>query len=68
MNLWLVSQRNLRCSIHSTRSCALLCQLALLPPPFLYVNPQAGSVRAQKTGTPAGPDVMIPVGGNVFFG
>lgn len=31
---------------------------------FLY----AGSVRAQKTGTPAGPDVMNPMGGNVLFG
>lgn len=68
MNLWLVSQRNLRCSIHSTRSCALLCQLTLLLPPSLDGNPRAGSVRAQETGTPAGPDVMDPMGGNVCFG
>lgn len=31
-------------------------------------KPWAGSVRAQKTRTPTGPDVMNPTAENVFFG
>lgn len=67
MNLWLISQRNLRCSVHSTHRCGRLCQLTVLPPPFLYLKPGPESVSGRKTWTLAGSDVMNLMGSNMFF-
>lgn len=44
-----------------------LC-LAVPTDPAASSSLYVGSVRAQKTGTPAGPDGMDPMGGNMFFG
>lgn len=66
MNLWINSQRNLRYSFHSVRSCAD-CDNSGLLPTLLYLKPSAGSNSVHKTQIPASSDVMNLMGSCIFF-